>query len=1155
MIDGDNKHVIHKLTIPQMEAVEPAEHIWLSAAAGTGKTQVLSARVLRLLLQKDVRPEDILCITFTKAGAAEMANRINKRLASWVRMKGTTLGRELASIGADNGPKTQNRARQLFASLLDAPGGGLRVMTIHSFCQTLLSSFPGEASLNSGFRAIEDREQAMLFRDALNVMCEENANNARLVSALEDLSLQYGEERALNYLQKWARNPKAAEFWSAASDGDEAARRITGCTIEGDPQDYLIHACLDENFDTVAIRACAALNAEWGGKRGLERTEKILNWLGLSPESRAQCFQNLHSCWSKDEGKIPLVKSKGYTPPVDEYENIARSLFEWSMEVQTQLNLHALAQRLAANFYVGKLYCEYYQTIKERKGLVDYDDLIRKSADLLNGANMADWIRYKLDQRIDHILIDEAQDTNQSQWDIIKAISDDFYSGEAAQSDKLRTIFTVGDFKQAIFGFQGTSPQNYLNAKNYFVEKLHAANLELNDLNLSQSFRSTKPILDFVNVMIENKGHESFGLEEAIENHFGQKDDVGEIILLPPVKSVMSDDDPSGSISANDSDDEETWMSEERRVLADRLADYIANLLNEKPILYTTGKALRPSDIMILLKKRGELASLLVARLYAKGVNVAGIDRLYLSKPLAVQDLLTTIRFVLQPDDDLNLATLLTSPLMELNHDDLLAHGYRTKKISLWQHIRRENALEKQIADLRSLLDMADYGSPYQFLERILSGPLQGRKKLFARLGFEAEMAINELLNSALQYSREQGQSLQGFLDWTVRGDVEIKRENRSNHNEVRVMTVHGSKGLQAPLVVLADICVDPTQSMGNDFEFDIGKDVKLPIPSLDKKSRVGNIEIAWEKNQQAELEEHSRLLYVALTRSEERLVLAGSLGKRSDEPHKKSWYHPLKAAMEAMGAEERDDGDGWGTKLVYSGTITPQTGADMGKADAPLKQVDPQTAQWLFANAPQESRPPKPLAPSRIIEDDAASVPVNDHIKKLAERGTLIHKLFEYLAHTAMHHMPRDRIAGHALRWFNRQHIVTGWNANDIVNPVINIITNDQYTPFFGSDSRSEVPIAAVVGDIVVNGRIDQLVVRDKEIIALDYKTGSKIPNNISEIATSYMRQMAHYAAALEVIFPDKIIKTALLYTNAPKLFMLDDADITPYKPQNADS
>lgn len=1146
---SDIEKKIHRLTDPQMLAVQPDQHIWLSAAAGTGKTQVLSARVLRLLLQKDVRPEDILCITFTKAGAAEMANRINKRLASWVRMKGTTLAKELDSIGADHGPETQNRARQLFAALLDAPGGGLRVMTIHSFCQTLLSSFPSEAALNSGFRAIEEREQALLFRDALNLMCEENAHDETFIAALEELSLLYDEQRALNYLQKWARNPAAAAFLDRVDFGDgteKLAQRIVGCTIDGDPQNYILEACQDENFNISAVRACAELNADWGGTRGLARAENIAKWLGLSPKQRANDFDLIHSCWSKDKGTLPLINSKGYTPADDSYEELVMPLFEWTSEVQQQMVLHGLARRLAANFLVGKNFAQYYQRVKEAQGLVDFDDLIRKSAALLNGAKMADWIRYKLDQRIDHILIDEAQDTNQSQWDIIKAISDDFYSG-AVEDDKLRTIFTVGDFKQAIFGFQGTSPQNYANAQQYFDAKLKAADLQLNNLLLFQSFRSTKPILDFVNKMIEIQGHSQFGLEDQIEDHFGQRNDIGEIILLQPVKAALPDEtDPQ---SPNDNDDEETWMSEEKRILADKLADHIKAMIDDKIILDTTGKAVRPSDIMVLLRSRSELASLIIARLYAKNIPVAGIDRLYLSKPLAVQDLLTMIKFVLQPDDDLNLATLLTSPLIGLNHDQLLAHGYRKQKISLWQHIRRDKALDKQVADLRSLLDMADYGSPYQFLEQILSGPLQGRKKLYSRLGFEAEIAINELLNSALEYSRDHVQSLQGFLEWTVRGDVEIKRENSGDHDEVRVMTVHGSKGLQAPIVILADICANPTKSSENSFDFDIGDDIKLPIPSLDKNNRIGKIGDAWEQNQKRELEEHNRLLYVALTRSEERLILAGSLGKRSDEPHEKSWHHPLKIAMDNMGAEEVAD-DLWGMKQVYSKASKLDIKPQVDQEEIAEAQIDKDTCEWLFSDAPQESRPPKPLAPSRIFEDDAPTVPLRGDVKKYALRGQLIHNLFEFLTS-----IKSDDLQGAAMRWFTRQHNEARWKADDIIDPVITIMTNPKFSNFFGANSRSEVPIAAVVGEIVVNGRIDQLVVGDDEIIALDYKTGSKVPQNIDEIPTAYMRQMAHYVAALEIIFPGKLVQSALLYTNGPQLYRLSDDDIAAYRPKNQTS
>ena len=1126
--------IIHRLTAPQMSAVEPSEHIWLSAAAGTGKTQVLSARVLRLLLEKDIKPEEILCITFTKAGAAEMANRINKRLASWVRMKNTRLALELDSIGADNSPESLHRARQLFASLLDAPGGGLRVMTIHSFCQTLLTSFPGEASLKTGFRAIEEREQAILYRDALHIMCEENQDDADFIAALDALSLAHGEDGARKFLQRCACAPDAMALWIDGAGGEILAKRLVGCDIDEDISAYLVKMCDDDTIPLDAIKHCAALNAQWGTKTGLGRADAIGQWLSLSPEKRGIHIHDIHHCWST---KTNTLAQSGPRPK-EEYFDLIQPLFDWSLNLIEQIKLYDLAQRLHMNFTLGKKYSYHYQQLKEQQALVDYDDLIRKSAALLKGADMADWIRYKLDQRIDHILIDEAQDTNQSQWEIIKAMSDDFYSGKAAHDDKLRTIFTVGDFKQAIFGFQGTSPQNYEQARHDFMRKLEDADLNLTNLILSQSFRSTKPVLDFVNVVIKDQGHEAFGLSEHIEDHFGDKENIGQISLLAPVVAHSGEDD---------NDDDEKWLSEEKRVLADKLAEQIALWLREKPILSTTKQALKPSDIMILLKKRGDLASLIVARLHAKKIPVAGLDRLFLSKPLAVQDLLSAIRFVLQPEDDLNLATLLTSPLIGLDHDALLQYGYRTQKTSLWQHIRRHDDLAAEIVGLKSLLDMADYGSPYQFLEQILSGPLQGRKKLYGRLGFEAEVAINELLNTALQYSREQGQSLQGFLDWLIRGDVEIKRENSSEYDEVRVMTVHGSKGLQAPVVILADICVDPDKSPDKSFEIDLDGDVKLPMPSLDSASRIGRVKEAWNAKELREREEHNRLLYVALTRSEEQLILAGSVGKGTKDgiPNERSWYHPIESAMMKLGSEWQNDPI-WGKSMHYRGAeqaVQKNVSIEISaNKDSKVSDIE-----WLFETAPEESRPPKPLAPSRIIEDDAPTIPITDNIQKLAERGNLIHNLFEFLAHKN-----GAQLRDYAQQWFDRQHIEASWTERDIIDPVVHIMLNPRYEHLFGSNSRSEVPIAAVVGEVVINGRIDHLVIGDDAIIAIDFKTGSKIPEGANNVPKAYLRQMAHYAAALKIIFPDKDIKTGLLYTNEPKLMMLDEADITAYRPEN---
>ena len=763
----------------QLGAVIPAENIWLSASAGTGKTQVLTARVIRLLLEKNVEPENLLCITFTKAGAAEMAERINQRLAAWVQMKSSVLAEDLRAIGADYGPEAKTNARRLFAKVLDAPGGGLQIMTIHGFCQSLLASFPEEAGLMPGFKPVEGREQQELQREALSEMifAAEARGDNRLIGDLQSLSLTMGEDAALKFLHKCGGVP---DVMAGIPDDHGAvvwARGVAGVSFEESIDAFLESELTDDRIERSTIEHIAQMNQIWckhqpdsrGGKRALT----ITNWLAATTAARAASFDMLHCCWTNGKGE-PMIASKGYTPTDPSYAALALEMHEWTKALNDQICRARYADRLAKALLVGKAFADQYAKSKHAVGVVDFDDMIRRTADLLNNSHMADWVRFKLDRQVDHILVDEAQDTNKAQWDIIRALSDDFYSGTGAQPDKVRTIFSVGDFKQAIYGFQGTAPERYREAGEAFAERIKAAELELQNLALSRSFRSTAPVLELVNSVIATTGVENFGITDPIDDHYSQKGNFGLVELLSPVTAA----DIGDETAANDNDDEESWITSEKRKLAEKLADYAATLIAEAPWLETQGRYLQPGDIMFLLRTRGELASLLVAQLHELGVPVAGIDRLRLLQPLVVQDLIAAIRFVLQPGDDLSLACLLVSPLIGWSQEKLLQYGYRgDSEATLWQHVRGQPDIAGELGPLHEMLAIADFTTVYHFLEQILSGTHNGRRKFVARLGPESLVPMEEMLGAALQFEQQHGVGLQAFLAWFDRGDIEIKRD------------------------------------------------------------------------------------------------------------------------------------------------------------------------------------------------------------------------------------------------------------------------------------------------------------------------------------------------------------------------------------------
>jgi ATP-dependent helicase/nuclease subunit A len=1134
---------LHPLIAAQSSAVVPRDNIWLSASAGTGKTQVLTARVIRLLLENDVEPENLLCITFTKAGASEMADRINQLLATWVQMDGTALGNDLQAIGADYGPEARKKARQLFAKVLDAPGGGLQILTIHSFCQSLLGSFPEEAGLVPGFKPIEGREQRELLDTALAnlVMDAEARGDLKIITNLQELSLNMGEEGALRFLHRTAAAP---DVMAAIPDDAGAviwARRLADVSFSGSAEDNLAGEFADAQIPRADLQSVIDANLIWGknkaDSRGGKRAALLQDWLSRSPAERAASFTELHGCWSTAKGEV-LNASQNHTPLNDDYKALASKMFDWTNQLMGQVVRAQYADRLARALLVGKEFAAQYSKAKHALGAVDFDDMIRRTAALLQHGQMADWVRFKLDRQIDHILVDEAQDTNAAQWDIISALSDDFYSGMAVKPDKTRTLFSVGDFKQAIYGFQGTAPERYAAAGVYFAERIGKSGSTLNQLTLSQSFRSTPPILDFVNAVIEESGPESFGISGEIAAHYSDKPAVGMVELFEPI-SAQPDGQEDGS-----SDEEEDWFSDEKRALAEKLSDHVKALIDAKPWLVSKGRPLEPGDIMFLLRSRGDMASMLVAQLHERNVPVAGVDRLRLLQPLVVQDLLAAIKFVLQPNDDFSLACVLVSPIIGWSQDTLLQYGYVGDRTgSLWQHIRDRPELEQQIAPLRLMLAMADFTTVYHFLEQILSGPIGARRKFTARLGSEILVPIEEMLNSALQFEQQQGGGLQKFIAWFDHGDTEIKREGDSSSQEVRIMTVHGAKGLQAPVVILADITSDPTKKPDHSVELLMDEGHRTPLLPIRKAEKSGRLQDIVDMQKTRELQEHKRLLYVAITRAEERLIMAGSLGiSRKGEAPVESWCALLQRGMAALGCDWEDE-PRWGRVMRHVGlqgaSLTPPEGSTTRSASSEAPHSLP---HWLFAPAPAEQRPPRPLVPSRLDDDDYGDAPAIAAMRKAAERGKLIHAVLE-------------RITDDASLQKAEQYLAAQTPDHDIDLPqlmaeVRAIVGDPQWAAFFGPCARAEVPLVAVVGETVINGRIDRLLVEPDLVRAIDFKTGRQVPQDENGVPAAYLRQMAHYRATLQTIFPASRVEVSLLFTYAPRFITLSDDILAPYYP-----
>lgn len=1127
-----SKAVVHKAFPPlkgeQAAASRPdSSDVWLSASAGTGKTQVLTARVLRLLLH-DARPESILCLTFTKAGAAEMANRINEILGAWVRLPSNMLFRDLEALGEESGPEARAKARTLFAKVLDARGGGLRIQTIHSFCQSLLGGFPAEAGLMPGFRAIEGREESALAQSVLAEMVAhaERSGQIGLIERLQRLSHRMGEDAARALLGRCARDPEAME---ALGPGIDARVRRWLRLGDADPEALLLAACTDGGFDRLALERLRSMNLGWGSARGLEKVEAITDWLAMTPTGRRDHIDALSSVWARGDGEIRSF-AKGQAPQDDGYAALAEAQYAFFNGLLQLRILARTAEAIANALTVGQAYARAYADAKRAAGVVDFNDLIRHTVKLLETDGMGDWIRYKLDQATDHVLVDEAQDTNARQWDIVKAIAGEFYAGEGAKSGAVRTLFTVGDYKQAIFGFQGTNPREFERAKAHFSSLAANAEREVLDLSLAQSFRSGRPVLDVVNQLIDTISPAAMGLETPPREHVSARTgQSGSVTLWAPVQPGLPD--------TEDVEAEESWLADSELKFASDLAERVWNWTRGPNRLRLRNEArdAEPGDVLILVRKRGDLARTIVSRLYEADVPVAGVDRLTLNAPIAVQDLLSCIRFVLQPDDDLNLAALLVSPLLGWSQSDLYDRGKQRTGLSLWQHLG-----EHKPQALLDLLGAADLTTPHRFLEAILSGPMQGRRKLLARLGNEARDPIEELTNQALAFEREATPSLQGFIDWFDRGAVEIKRDSAQPGGAVRVMTVHGAKGLQAPIVVLADATSDPDFKISRDLDWAADEGLSLPIFRPRKEELSGSLKASAEASDAREEEENWRLLYVALTRAEEHLFIGGALKPRQQKSGmgENCWHMQVDRAMAAMGITQVE---GVRTLVHHEGEPKPSVVA--GKAVAPKAEIP----EWLRTPAPEEARPPRPLAPSAIQPADTISdPPPSREMRQAAERGALLHSLFERLPA-----IDPSRRSDRADRWLrDSAGVDDAETRRALVADALLVLEEPAFSTIFAPDALAEAPLAGVVDGQVIAGTVDRLLVGESQVLVVDFKTGRRVPASADVVSPHHKAQMAAYVAVLRGIFPAHDVRAALLYTSGPKLIHLSAADLEPHKP-----
>ncbi|MCH7806041.1 MAG: double-strand break repair helicase AddA [Proteobacteria bacterium] len=1122
------------LTKDQIFAARPDLNVWVEASAGTGKTHVLTARVLRMMV-RGTPPGHILGLTYTKAAAAEMAARVYKILGQWAMIRETELAAEIfKSTGEKASDQALQRARTLFATVLDIPGG-LKIQTIHSFCQSLLKRFPLEAGLPPHFAVMEERTSGEYLKQAMDevMLAATEGGDASLKEAFDHIATREAEggfEGLVgSFLGKRRKVLKLLQIYSGIEGLISATYRALGADPRKQGDDLLQIALDDQSFDKKGLGNLSKIALAGAGDE--QKFGETLTRFLAAKENRVDLFPNYRDVFLTQKGtprKTILKKATLDAHPL--LEDIIGAEKARLFELQQTLNLQEVARDTAALIRLGSAILARYQKAKEAHGLLDYDDLILKTSSLLEREGITPWILYKLDGGIDHILVDEAQDTNQIQWQLVEALSDEFFSGLGSREGLLRTVFAVGDPKQSIYRFQGAEPKAFEEAKVRLAKKARDAGLALEDCVLNTSYRSTGAVLKAVDAVFLHPGTRN-GIvrgDQAVTHLAHRLGQHGLIEVWPPERPEAKDTPKPGWRLPN----EQKFVHTPAARLAEKIAGHIEQMITSKEHLKSRGRAVRYGDFLVLVKTRDDFMDHLIRELKGRNIPVAGSDRMVLADQLAIQDLVALAGFTLLPGDDYNLACVLKGPLLNFDDDDLLtlAPG-RTG--SLWRALEDQAKTSPKyrpaVTFLKTLLAMLGGETPFDFFSRVL-GPLEGRKRLVRRLGFEVNDPLDEFLSLALEFEQNHTPSLQGFLKWFGAGKTQIKRDMERGKNEVRIMTIHGAKGLEAPVVYLPDTYKVARKRRTDLLEipprFQVqGGGENLLVWARAKEMHAGPCKIARDVFLDEERAEHNRLLYVALTRAEDRLYICGWTGKST--PKDPTWYGCIREALEDLEGVEKIDTRGELALLRLESPQTARPKPDDKKMPGRAEAIS--LPAWASSAAKKEAGMGTLVRPSRQHEQEIAfSLAHNGEAERARARGNIIHKLLEVLPG-----LPAEKREGSARAYLaQKDKALTRKQQDDIWNKVKGVLEHPQYSFIFGPGSRGEVALAGIVEGNFVSAQIDRLVVEKDRITLVDYKSDRRVPETVAAAPREYIQQVGLYRELLKDLYPGREIRAALLWT-----------------------
>ena len=1130
----------------QARASDPTASAFVSANAGSGKTHVLVQRVIRLLLS-DVPPEKILCITFTKAAAANMAERVFSTLGHWITLDDEALTAAIRDAGiARVDAKLRMRARELFASALETPGG-LKVQTIHALCTRLLQQFPFEANVPARFAVLDERDQnEMMERANLAVLLEASRDpDSAAGRALYTAMASAADVTFKDVVREACLSREHFMAWTDGAGSADAAAAQMSAALGVDPHDRI------EDVERDIVDGPHLPRSRWAeiaaildssSKSDQDHATRLREALVFSGAAQVDEYLGVFLTEGSTPRKSVLTKKFGDARP-----QIAR-LFEAEVARLDRLIERRRAvttrDRTEALLHIATSAAANYRREKLERGLLDYDDLIDKTLAMLDRVSSG-WVHYKLDRGVDHVLIDEAQDTSPRQWDIVAHIISEFTSGQGARDGVVRTIFAVGDEKQSIFSFQGAAPREFDARRRGLAKRFTDAGLKFDPVSFTYSFRSGPAILQSVDFVFRDEAiYRSIHAEQAYPVHEGLADAGPSLIDLWDLQLPDAKQDLEGWRAPFDAVSE---TSPEVR-LSRRIQAEIKSLVEGGTL---TGRSddrrpLRYGDVLVLVRRRGNVFDAVIQALKHAGIPVAGADRLKLTEHIAIIDLMNLADALLLPQDDLALAVALKSPLFGLGEGDLFKLAWQRKgslREALSLHAATDGKFETALKRLEQCERRFVRETPFAFYAWLLGGD-GGRKRILRRLGHEANDALDEFLELALGYERKAPASLQGFMAWLRTADLEVKRDMEISRDEVRVMTVHGAKGLEASVVFLVDTTTSPRDTQRLKLihlpQGDAAHAQRVVVWAGRKADDPEAVAAAREAMLGETEDEYRRLLYVAMTRAADRLIIGGCLPGNMGSVRKLSWYDLITKGLGNSGLHQQTIETSNGPIKRYS-RLEDVAAPTAAVAVAAAAAASIELPIWLQTSAPPEAPADDLLRPSGPADDERHRIRPGESIQLRAramQRGTAVHRLLQSLPD-----IPAEGRSGAALRYLARN--AAGWTDADreaLTAKMLALIGDLRFAPVFGPGSRAEVSIAGRLdrpgrSPALVSGQIDRLVVTPDEVLIVDYKTNHAPPATAAEAPSGYVRQLALYRAVLQKLYPQLPVRAALLWTETAEL------------------